>query len=360
MVPVLSKSQHLGEQLKQELASEQLLLGQKFYSIPEVSERYSVSPATAYKVVTGLVKDGYLRSHRGKGYFIEKKPGDGKNHRLFKPRVQTKTLVLVNDFDHVQPPAKVLAGIQRACGGAEYRLEIVSVDEAQLVDIALRNDVAGLIHCMDHQFPVVRKIAKPQICIGHWSNPDDGVISFIADAENAALESVRHLCGLGHQRIAFIVGNTNPTIRSSFCGQISAGLRRGYQTYGLQWNDDCLCVDLEREESELIDEFVRTFREKQITAAFVPAWSGTLQLVRRLRQDGLSIPRDLSVVCYGEDPISSHIQPAMTSFDLFIRDIAHQAGQMLIDFDRDGKPLPKTRFVTFPVEMIVRQSTALI
>jgi len=360
MSPVLTKSQHLGEQLKQELASEQLILGQRFYSIPEVSERYSVSPATAYKVVSGLVRDGYLRSHRGKGYFIEKKPGDGKLNRRFRARVQTRTLLLVNDFDNVQPPAKVMAGIQQACGGAEYRLEVVSAEAANFVEIAQRDDVAGLIHCVDHKVPDVRKVSKPQICIGHWSNPDDGVISFIADAETAAMQAVRHLCGLGHQRIAFIVGDTNPaTTTTAYCGQIAAGLRRGYQTYGLKWSDDSLFVNLDCPEDQIIDEFVRTFREKQITAAFVPAWSGVLQLVRRLRQDGLSVPKDLSVVCYGEDPLTPHIQPAMTSFDLFIRSIAQQAGQILIEHDRDGKPLPKTRFVTFPVELLVRQSTAL-
>lgn len=358
MLQVLSKSEHLGEKLKQELASSQLVRGERFYSIPQVSERYAVSPATAYKVVSGLVKDGYLRSHRGKGYFIEKKPAGGKSSSPATAAV-ARTLLLVNDFGESSPPSKVLAGIQDACQESGYRFEIISLIDFNLTEISRREDVAGLILGVDRVGTSIGRIAKPKICIGHWSDPDDGVISFVADAERAAMEAVRHLCGLGHQRIGFLLGVAPARVAMPFCGQVVAGLRRGCQMYGLDWDEGLLYTDQRRPESELVEEFASTYREKQITAAFVPTWTAVLQLIRRLRRDGLAVPEDLSLVAYGEDELTPHIQPAMTSFDLFIRDIARQAGRMLIEHDRDGKPLPRTRFVTFPVELLVRQSTVL-
>lgn len=356
MLQVLSKSEHLGEKLKRELASDELSLGQRFYSIPQVSRRYAVSHATAYKVVSGLVKDGFLRSHRGKGYYVEKKPAGGS---AAEPSTQLRTLMLVNDFGESSPPVKVLAGIQDACREAGYRFEIISLGDKGFLDLAARGDVAGLILGHGYEGAPVGRVGKPKICIGHWSNPDDGVISFIADAERAAMELVRHLCGLGHQRIAFLLGEAPTPVAMAFCGQVVAGLRRGCQMYGLEWDEGLLYANLRRPEPQLIEDFVSTFQEKRITAAFVPTWSAVLQLVRRLRHKGLSVPDDLSLVAYGEDELTPHIQPAMTSFDLFIRDIARQAAQMLIENDRDGKPLPKTRFVTFPVELLVRKSTAL-
>ncbi|MCC6424064.1 MAG: substrate-binding domain-containing protein, partial [Phycisphaerales bacterium] len=308
MLQVLSKSEHLGEKLKQELSTGRLGLGERFYSIPQVSERYAVSPATAYKVVSGLVKDGYLRSHRGKGYFVEKKPTGRKPS---SPAAETglRTLLLVNDFGESSPPAKVLAGIQDACRESRYRFEIISLSDGNFLEIAAREDVAGLILGIDRESTPIAKVTKPKICIGHWADPDDGVISFIADAERAATETVRHLCGLGHQRIAFVLGEASARVTTPFCAQVVAGLRRGFQTYGLEWDEGLLYMDLHRPESQLIEEFISTFRDRQITAAFVPTWSSVLQLVRRLRREGLSVPDDLSVVTYGEDPLTPHIQP---------------------------------------------------
>jgi DNA-binding LacI/PurR family transcriptional regulator len=257
------------------------------------------------------------------------------------------------------PPAKVLAGIQDASNESGYRLEIVSMSAPNLVALAERDDVAGLVLSMDRDGTPMRFISKPRICIGHWSNPDDGVISYIGDAEQATTDAVRHLCGLGHTRIAFLAAGAALPLTEANTAQFTAGLRRGFQIYGLGWDDQLNYVDPHADEDAGIDRFVRTFRDRQITAAFVPIWSTVLRLVRRLRQENLSVPKDLSIVCYGEDDLTSYIQPPMTSFDLFIRDIARQAAMTLVEHDRDGKPLPKMRFVTFPVELLVRKSTAM-
>lgn len=363
MPPTLTKSEHLDVQLKRELASPGRTRGERFYSIPEVSERFQVSTATAYKVVAGLVREGYLRSHRGKGYFVDRKPAMLSKHAVAgdgeTAGVTGRTLLLVNDFEYSSPSPKVLAGIQQACGEEDYRFEVVSASAMNLVRVAGRDDVAGLLLTHDREHSPVGWIRKPKICIGHWASPDDGVISYIADAEDAAVQVVRHLCGLGHTRIGFLVGRADNFLTQAFCGHATAGFRRGFQLYGLSPDDLVSYVDLEKSEAATVNEFVADFRRRGVTAVFVPAWSAILKLINRMGEEKLSIPADLSVIAYGDDPLTRHIEPAMTSFDLFIQDIARQASLRLINHDRSGAPLPRARFVTSVAELVIRQSTAM-
>jgi DNA-binding LacI/PurR family transcriptional regulator len=355
----LTKSQYLSEQLKQELAKGHLAPAEKFLSIPQVSDQFRVSPATAYKVVSGLVREGFLTSRRGKGYYVAKRPGASDLNPVFRSVIPTtKTLLLVNDYNLSSPPAKAMAGIQDVCQEWDCRMEMISVEAENLLERASGEDVAGVIFCKSYCGNAqVRHIAKPKICIGHWADPADGVISFVADAEQAAFETVRHLCGLGHERIAVLSLATTEGITDIFIGQLVAGFRRGAQAYGVGWSDDL--VDLsDRPQREHVKGFVETYRDKGITAVFVPQWPTLSILLQEMRRCGLDVPGDLSVVGYGDDPtFTPLLEPRMVHFDLFIRQMTRKAAEMILAHERDGAALPETRFVTFSVELLPGDST---
>jgi DNA-binding LacI/PurR family transcriptional regulator len=359
----LTKAEQVREQLKAELASlSRLGEGDRFLSLSEVCAQYSISLATAHKVVHGLVKQGYLKAQRGKGYFVARKPSDSDVHALFKTvsaSASTRKILLVNDFDgEVGLPATVLAGVQDACRASRYVCEISPISSEQLVEAVEQPDVAGIVLVEDRRGTPLRLIKKPKIVVGHWSDPADGVISFVADAERAGIETVRHLCGLGHHRIAFLAGACEETLTESFMGQAVAGMRRGFQSYGLNWADAYVRASLKVDHRQMIESFVSSFRDHKITAAFVPAWSTLAVLIQELRMHDLDVPKDLSLVAYGWSPtLAEVLQPPMTTFDLFVRDIARKATEVIIEFDRDAKPLPRNRFVTFPIELTPGKST---
>ena len=124
MPRTLTKAEQVREQLKAELASlSRLGEGDRFLSLSEVCAQYSVSLATAHKVVHGLVQQGYLKAQRGKGYFVARKPSGSDLHTLFKAVAATsatRKILLVNDFDETAMPATVMAGVQDACRASRY------------------------------------------------------------------------------------------------------------------------------------------------------------------------------------------------------------------------------------------------
>ena len=354
----LTKSKYLGEQLKRELASWEHGKGTKFYTIPQIKDRFSVSPVTAFKAVSGLVKDGYLTSRRGSGYFVANRPVFDDLHPSFRSSAsQTKRILLIGDSDEITKP-KMSAGLGDACSKAKYRLELLAFDTPDLTEIANEPDVAGIVIEAGQRTIPLAQINKPKIVIGHWPNLDDGVRCFIADAEQASIDTVSYLCGLGHRRIAILMADLKSDwqLPDENIAHFVAGFRKGYRVYNLPWDEDLIRVNRQRPQREYVSELVHCFREKEITAAFIPEWGTMIAFIQELHRSGMDVPGDISLVVYGESEFSKYIHPRLTTFDVFIRDISRKAGEVIIGYDRDGTELPAQKYVKFPAELIVGES----
>lgn len=356
----LTKSKYLGERLKQELASWEQKKGKKFYTIPQIKDRFSVSPVTAFKAVSGLVKDGYLTSRRGSGYFVANKPVFDDLHPSFKSSAsQTKRILLIGDSEEITQP-KMSAGLRDACSKAKYRLELLPFDTPDLTSISNEPDVAGIVIEAGQRTIPLAQINKPKIVIGHWPNLDDGVRCFIADAEQASIDTVSYLCGLGHNRIAILLADLRSDwqLPDENISHFVAGFRKGYQIYNLPWDEDLIWVNRQRPQREYICELVHSFREKEITAAFIPEWGTMIAFIQELHRSGMDVPADISLVAYGDSEFSKHIYPRLTTFDVFIRDISRKAGEVIIGYDRNEIELPTQKYVKFPAELIIGESAA--
>ncbi|MEU8571097.1 substrate-binding domain-containing protein [Streptomyces pathocidini] len=119
-----------------------------------------------------------------------------------------------------------------------------------------------------------------------------------AHAEGAAL-AVRHLARLGHQRIALLSRNTHtlPYIRSGYLTAIRA----------LETEDDFLPPQ-ERDLGGDLDAFERNadrlleLRETDgVRAVLVHTDLDAVNMIQRLFLHDLRVPRDLAIVCYGDE-----------------------------------------------------------
>ena len=68
---------------------------------------------------------------------------------------------------------------------------------------------------------------------------------------------------------------------------------------------------------------------------------------------GLSIPGDLSVVGYDDSPLASQLWPALTTIHSPIRDLGHQAAQMLRGDEPAGERAPNR----VSPQLVVRDSS---
>ncbi|MGZ9276891.1 MAG: substrate-binding domain-containing protein, partial [Candidatus Limnocylindrales bacterium] len=91
------------------------------------------------------------------------------------------------------------------------------------------------------------------------------------------------------------------------------------------------------------------------TAAFVASDVVALGAIGALRDAGMSVPRDVSVVGFDDIPLAGYFDPPLTTVRLPAFELGQAAGRALLD--RIAKR-PMRERILLPTELIVRGSTA--
>lgn len=172
----------------------------------------------------------------------------------------------------------------------------------------------------------------------------------IANAQ-ASLEVARHLLALGHRRIAYLgdaQGYQSDTERFS-------GYSQALRAAGLPV-DGTLVV-----RGDGKPEAARTAMARLLalpnppTAVFCYNDMSALGAIREIRDHGLSVPRDLSVVGFDDLYISQYLDPPLTTVRQPMRQMGTLAMERLLQIIASGEA---GQDIEVPGELVVRESTA--
>ncbi|RXZ84002.1 LacI family transcriptional regulator [Paenibacillaceae bacterium] len=174
----------------------------------------------------------------------------------------------------------------------------------------------------------------------------------LGDSKEGTRQLVQHLIALGHRRIALVGGSQDIS---------TARLRQtGYREALLLGNlpiDEELILSVnyrEFRDEALLDRMLEL--ESPPTAIFAANNFLAVGIIASLRSRGLSVPDDISVVCFDDLGIASVLDPFLT----VAAQPAYQFGeigmQLLIERIESGRE--ETRNVILPPEIIVRRSSA--
>ena len=197
--------------------------------------------------------------------------------------------------------------------------------------------------------PLVQIIRRTPLLRTDWMGIDD---------EAGLQEASGHLVALGHRKIAYIGGEeTLSTGRARYQGFV-----RSLQKTKLQ--PDARLIALGPPRAMFAREaLLRLWRAKPRPTAIVLGGArvtfGALQAIQEL---GLLVPKDLSVVGFGDPAWCSWYGPGLTTLSLPVRDIAFAAAALLLRRVRERatanpEPAPPAE-ATFPATLIIRGSTA--
>ena len=128
------KVEILEQKLLQELNSGNFSHEDRFYSVREVSERYQVTPPTAYRALTGLIRRGILVGRNGLGVYVNL-PGKKDLQLIALPlRLQGNPQVL--DFYEALSAVAEKRGIRLLMGNGEHSdTEIAFLQKAIAVSV---------------------------------------------------------------------------------------------------------------------------------------------------------------------------------------------------------------------------------
>jgi len=211
----------------------------------------------------------------------------------------------------------------------------------------------------DHLLVALRRPNRPVVII---QDPPEGVrvSSVRIDDEEVGRLAVEHLAALGHRRILLLL--SEPPAPS---GQYrSEGWRRTMETIG-ERNLDELVVDpkvrpFDNSMLSTYEFFTQFLRQAHapFTAVFCPACTGAVAALRALREAGISVPRDVSVVAHGgEGYLSPFLFPSLTAVETDITSYAEKIVELLeMQLLRTGD----TQNLTVASKLIQRETTAKV
>jgi DNA-binding LacI/PurR family transcriptional regulator len=185
----------------------------------------------------------------------------------------------------------------------------------------------------------------------------EGVVNIELDHGQAAHLALSHLKSLGHKRIAFIKGqafssDTNRRWRAIVEAakdlEIPTEPRLVAQLQGV---DPGPGPGL-----EVTRELLRTHRP--FTALFAFNDVTAMGAILALREAGLRVPKDISVVGFDDVLAAATYNPPLTTVRQPLRSMGQTAASTLLGLIRDDTPYPRPATITVYPNLVVRKSTA--
>ena len=233
--------------------------------------------------------------------------------------------------------------------------------EDELVEMLVERGVAGIIFASGlhadstadmERYARLHGQGVPFVLINGYSEKVDA--PFVSPDDRGAVRlAVTHLAALGHRRIGLAVGQ-----------QRYVPVQRKIEGFVASMGD--VLGLSETESRSLIQHSLYTLEGGQAAATALIASGCTaivcasdmmaLGAIRAARQQGLSVPEDVSVVGYDDSPLIAFTDPPLTTIRQPVTAMSQAAVNALLE-EIAGTPAPHSEFVFMP-ELVVRGSTA--
>lgn len=309
-----------------------------------LSGKRGVSPETRERVLAAVEELNY-RPHRS-----ARALASGASHTiaLFLPSPHWELIPVQQTF---------VAGAAEETSASDYALLLSTspADPNGIVRLIEAGRADGVILmetlAQDRRIERLKASGRPFTLIGRTA--DTSGISFVDLDFGAAVEkSLVHLHDLGHRCVALLnfpqnqldAGYNSALIARDAFARCSAALG----VRGIQLS----CPYPAREALAVAAELLRS--DRQCTAAVTTGWQFT-GLLGALREAGLHVPGDFSVVSVIDAQFAEMLTPALTGVDWPAFEAGRLAARTLIEHLANGGRPPRQRLIGG--ELVVREST---
>jgi LacI family transcriptional regulator len=202
----------------------------------------------------------------------------------------------------------------------------------------------------DDYLEALEQSTSPVVLINYFSR-ETTLPVVRGDNVNGAQDAVAYLLELGHRRIAFVRG-------MAYTGQSQLrerGYRLAHEAAGVAVDADLIVDGDFSELAGLAAGRLLLALPDPPTAIFAGNDSMALGCINAVREKGLEVPRDVSVVGFDDIPAAALVQPSLTTLRHPVGAMAEAAVQELVKRIQ-GTP-GRRNSIEFPSEFVVRGST---
>jgi LacI family transcriptional regulator len=183
-----------------------------------------------------------------------------------------------------------------------------------------------------------------------------GVPAGVVDYDNTggAHAITDYLLGLGHRRILYVGG---PEQLSAHQARV-AGFRRAHASRGLEVDERLIQPGTfsRRFGYERVAQLLRDGSAGEFTAVFGANDGVAVGVMQALREAGLRVPQDVSVVGYDDIPLAAEVTPALTTVHLPLEQMGREAVRLAVALRGESDGPTDTRHVG--THVVIRDSTA--
>jgi LacI family transcriptional regulator len=313
----------------------------------------SISEETRHRVHEAAEKLGYVP--------------DAAAQALVRRRAQTIGLILTRSPHHIASDVflnQIMNGLIEAVQplGLRLMLNIVEPEHQRKAyqDLVHAKRIDGLIlsgpRLDDQALRALEEERFPMVLMGQL--PGVSLCSVDVDNRAAAIQAVGHLIELGHTQIACI---TNAPISYTAATDRLAGYRETLEAAGLSYDQKLVRFGDFIPESgytqmQSLLENVQPGEKPPFTAVFVASDIVALGVKAALRERGLQVPEDISLVGFDNVPLARFLDPPLTTIHLPALELARKASQMLVKLIKGEQPQPKN--ILLNTNLVVRESSS--
>lgn len=339
-----AKYQTFADGLRQRIQCGELKPGDRLPSLSEMCEQHNVSRSTVERVHQMLELDGLVIREHGRGTFVANRAKRNNGFIGFTGYAFEATL---------HPPywSQCIEGFRHAA--SRVGESIVLVDRETFSDW---DRVDGLVFTDP---PENIPADMPQIMILTESVVHPCVV---ANEYQGGQLATQHLLDLGHRRIATLMNKDKEPTNRRFAAYLNAMTAAGC-SFDERWTrnyhgvEDIKYDDFVGRGRTVMREWLsQDWHELGCTALIVQNDLVAAGVLEALREAGISVPGQVSVVGYDSLAVCDVMSPRLTSVAVPLREIAATAMDLLLLQIQFGPRTPST--TVLPVSLEIRESTA--
>ncbi len=330
--------------------------------IKDVAREANVSVATVSRVLNNvpLVNDD-----------TKKRVQDAIKRTGYKPNAIARSLKMqkTNTFGIMIPDitspyyTEIVRGVEDICNMYDYHIILCNTDsnakkEETYLDVLIEKQCDGILYIgkgISQELKNKMVDSNVPLVIGAIHDHEYSIPSVMIDNEKAAYDIAKFLIEKGHKEIAYFSDNDHNALVAR---EREEGFRNALEEEGLElpkeWEKmgETTVLGGYKMMEALLKE------ERRPTAIVAVNDEAALGAIRKASEEGINIPRDMSICGYNNYYISEWVRPSITTVAQPMYDIGAVSARMLIKMINDEELASK--HIIVPHEIIERESTSSI
>lgn len=331
-------------------------------TIIDIAKKLGISKSTVSRALTN---NPNVNPETRKAVLKMAKALDYQPNMLALSLIKNETRMLGVIIPDIQKPffAAIVSGIQHALSRMGYRTIIAQSDESPQIEkeniqALMLSRVDGFLICHTRdtrKFDQIKTLYQKGFPLVSFARicQELPIPKVVEDDFNGLYTTTQHLIERGRRRIALLAGPKHL--------QASKLRQQGYMA-ALRQNGIVFDKELVRHTrflaenvEEALDQWLALSAPPNAICTVYDA--GAIQILQYLKARGLSVPDDIAVAGFGNDPAASLVEPGLTTFEQRPYEIGLLAGKHMLNILKKGVNYVPPQITISEGTLIVRGST---